>query len=53
MCEVREERSVSKVLMRRIVLFVRVAICMYAERRAEDKAGPGCALCGVDIWLGV
>ena len=53
MCEVREESSVSNVLMRRIVLLVNVAICKYAARKAGERAGPGCALCGVGVWLGV
>jgi len=39
MRDVREERSVSMVLARMIVLFVRVAICMYALRKAGDKEG--------------
>lgn len=41
MCEVREESSVSNVLMRRIVLLVSVAICKYADRKAGERAGPG------------
>jgi hypothetical protein len=39
--------------MRRIVPFVSVAICKYADRRAGERNGPGCALCGVGVWLGV
>ena len=37
MREVRDERRVSMVLMRRMVLDVRVAICMYAVRRAGER----------------
>ena len=52
MCDVRDERRVSKVLIRRMVLLVRVAIWRYAERRAGESAGTGVALWGVDVWLG-
>lgn len=41
--DVREERRVSKVLMRRIVdSAVRVAICMYAARSAGESVGGCC-----------
>lgn len=49
MWDVRDERRVSKVLTRRMVLFVRVAICRYAARKAGETAGGGCALCGVGV----
>ena len=49
MLDESDMRSVSKVLMRRIVLLVKVAICKYADLRAGESPEPGCALCGVEI----
>jgi hypothetical protein len=53
MCDVRDESSVSKVLMGRIVLDVRVAICKYAERRAGERAGTGCESGWLGIWVAI
>jgi len=51
MREVRDERRVSMVLMRRMVLDVSVAICKYAVRRAGEMEPVEVVWCGKEgIW---
>lgn len=53
MCEVREERRVSKVVMRSVAVVVRVAIFMYAARSSGERDGvclPALAAFEAPFW---